>query len=222
MIPTSWTAFLLFIMFVTPGLAFDYFSQRRRPNADESIFRESSRVVQASVWFAFPGVTLAILLWWVLDRQKVPQPSEIVDGGVFVELGWGFPLGLVAYLAGSVGTAYLTDLWLRRKHGATLTSTHSQWVQAFKRDRPEATQTYVRLKTDSGDEWSGLVKHYSADFEVAGREIILAPPISHRSPANSDPEPVEHLAELVVRGDAIESIQVIYVPLPPQTLVTET
>ena len=193
-------------------MAFDWFSQRRRPNADESLFRETSRVIQASVWFSIPGVGLALTFLWAVSRGTVPSIGKIIggDGRYLEENDWKLLAAVGVYLLGSVGAAYLFDWRLRRRDGATLTSTHSQWRQTFYLDRPDGAQTYVRVSTSSGQQWGGLVGHYSADLEVDGRELVLRSPISRAALDAEDFTPVEGLGALILRGDVINSIQVFY------------
>lgn len=213
--PTSWTALLLFLLFVVPGLAFDAFSQRRRPNTDESVFREAGRVVQASVWLAAPGIALAVLLFLMLSAGEIPRFGKIVggDGRYLEENDWQLLLAVVAYLAGSVGTAYAVDLFLRRKHGGSLTSTHSQWAQAFSNDLPDGAQTFVRITLNSGERWAGLVAHYSADLEVGGRELVLREPILRAEESDAELTVIPDLGALILKGDDIAAIQVFYPPL---------
>ncbi|WP_431230469.1 DUF6338 family protein [Paenarthrobacter nicotinovorans] len=210
--PTSWTALLLFLLVVVPGLAFDVFSQRRRPNADESVFREASRVVQASIWLAAPGLGLALVLFQAVSDGAMPRWGKIIggEGRYLEENDWRLLLAVAAYLIGSVGAAFVADLVLRRMHGGTLTSTHSQWRQAFRKDRPEGAQTFVRITMTSGERWAGLVAHYSADLEVGGRELILREPILGAKAGSDDFLQVDGLGALILKGDNIDAIQVFY------------
>lgn len=210
--PSSWTALLLFLLFVVPRLAFDAFSQRRRPNTDESVFREASRVVQASVWLAAPGLGCAVAMFLVFSGGELPRLGKIIggDGRYLEENDWQLLLAIAAYLLGSVGTAFFVDLLLRRKQGATLTSTHSQWRQAFRNDRPQGTQTFVRITMTSGERWAGLVAHYSGDLEVGGRELVLREPILGAASSTADLLLVDDLGALVLKGDTIDAIQVFY------------
>ncbi|WP_437770400.1 DUF6338 family protein [Arthrobacter sp. KNU40] len=214
--PSSWTALLLFLLFVVPGLAFDAFSQRRRPNADESVFREASRVVQASVWLTAPGLGLAVVMFLAVSGGQLPRLGKIIGGeGLYLEQNdWQLLLAIVAYLIGSVGAAFAVDLLLRWKQGATLTSTQSQWRQAFRDDRPAGSQTFVRITMVSGERWAGLVAHYSADLEVGGRELVLREPILGAESSTADLLVIESLGALILKGDNIDAIQVFY---PPQT-----
>ena len=48
---TGWGSALAFLLFVAPGIAFDLLSRRRRAAADESTFREVSRVALSNLVF---------------------------------------------------------------------------------------------------------------------------------------------------------------------------
>jgi Family of unknown function (DUF6338) len=62
----------------------------------------------------------------------------------------------------------------KRQSGATIRPV-SAWTQIFKRDRPKDHDAYVRVRLHDGVIYAGLVAHFSADLEVDGRELILAP-----------------------------------------------
>lgn len=210
--PESWTALLIFLLAVIPGLAFDGFSQRRRPNVDESSFREASRVIQASVGLALPGLAVASLFYVIVSGGTAPNLVAIFSGdSVYFEREyWPLLIGVCGYLLGSVGAGFALNWVFGRIHGATLTASHSQWRQVFRGDRPVESDTFVRVAMVSGESWSGLVGYYSADLEVAGRELVLRAPIARASGFSSNFIPVDGIGALILRGDNIESIQVFY------------
>ena len=211
--PATWTALVVFLLFVVPGLVFDDLSQRRRPNADESAFRETSRVVRASVWLAIPGLLVSSTFFWGISRGRTPEIGKIVggDGRYLANYDWELFGTICVFLGTSIFAAYFYDWCLRRKHGATLTSTRSMWTEVFRNLKPDGADTYVRVATTSGQYWSGMVGNYSADVEVSGRELVLREPISRGDSRGEAFSTVQGMKVLILRGDVLESVQVFYI-----------
>src|SRR6266542_1968113 len=199
MVPGSWLAALLFLLLVAPGLLFDLLSQRRRAGSPESTFREVSRVVLSSL--AFSGVAFAVLvIVRIVHPAWMPDPRRLLEPrGSYARDHYQLlfrTLVLEASLALAAVWAWHLIL-AKRQSGATIRPV-SAWTQVFKRDRPKDHDTYARVRLHDGVVYSGLVAHFSADLEVDGRELILAPPVVYQ--------------RVVIRGSAIDVLSVEYRP----------
>lgn len=203
---------VLFALFVVPGLVFDLLGRRRRVEVDESAFREASRVVLASVALGVPGAAFGYVAWITMSGQP-PVLSKLLtgDGAYYRDHAEVSFLAVVGYVASSVVVAIAINLVLDLVKGRSLTPHHSQWTQVFRFEPPPGSRAYVRVKTKSGFWWAGQVIHFTADLEVAGREITLAAPISRGSDEGTvwscDPD----IQRLLFRNEELESISVMYV-----------
>ncbi len=213
MVPGSWLAALLFLLLVAPGLLFDLLSQRRRAGSPESTFREVSRVVLSSL--AFSGVAFAVLvIVRIVHPAWMPDPRRLLEPrGSYARDHYQLlfrTLVLEASLALAAVWAWHLIL-AKRQSGATIRPV-SAWTQVFKRDRPKDHDTYARVRLHDGVVYSGLVAHFSADLEVDGRELILAPPLaSSTSDKPTTALPVVY-QRVVIRGSAIDVLSVEYRP----------
>ncbi|MGY3379444.1 hypothetical protein ACVWYS_001401 [Arthrobacter sp. TE12231] len=209
---SSWTSLVPFVLFVAPGLLFDLLSRGRRVEVDESAFREASRVALASVALGVPGAIAAYLVWRATNGSS-PDLGKLVSGDneYFREQAGALFWAVVGYAVGSAVVAWAVNYVLELAKGKSLTPSHSQWTQVFRLERPTGSRAYVRVNTKSGLWWGGLVIHYTADLEVAGREITLAPPISRGSEGGTVWSRDAELQRLIIRGDELESMSVMYV-----------
>lgn len=216
---SSWTSLVLFVLFVVPGLLFDLLSRQRRVEVDESAFREASRVVLASVALGVPGAASGYLAWIMMNGQP-PVLSKLLagDGAYYRDQAETIFWAVVWYVASSVVVAAAINFALDLVKGKSLTPNHSQWTQVFRFEPPKGSRAYVRVNTKSGLWWAGQVMHFTADLEVAGREITLAAPISRGSEGGAvwsrDPD----IQRLIFRNDELESISVMYVSVEETAL----
>jgi len=211
MVPGSWLAALLFLLLVAPGLLFDRLSERRRAGSPESMFREISRIVLGSL--AFSGVAFAALVVvrivhpaWMPDPRRLLEPK-----GAYARDHYRLlfrTLVLEASLA--LAAVWAWDAILTRRQGGATIRPVSAWTQVLKRDRPKDHDTYARVRLHDGVVYSGLVAHFSADLEVDGRELVLAPPLA----SSTGDKPTTALPvvyqRVVIRGSAIEVMTVEY------------
>lgn len=57
------------------------------------------------------------------------------------------------------------------------------------------------------------VAHYTADLELADREVVISPPLSRDRSDKLAPVPTKW-QRLIVRGSSIETVNVVYRPTP--------
>lgn len=211
---SSWTSVVLFVLFVVPGLLFDLLSRRRRVEVDESAFREAGRVVLASVAFGVPGAVMAYLIWGETTGQRLALGKLLSgDSDYYRDQAEAIFWALINCVACSVVLVAVTNYLLDFLKGTSLTPSHSQWTEVFRFERPAGSRPYVRLRTKSGMWWAGQVIHFTADLEVAGREITLAAPISRGNEEGTLWSCDSEMQRLIFRGDELESLGVLYVPV---------
>ena len=173
MVPASWLTALLFILFVAPGLLFDLLSERRRVGANESTFREISRVVLASV--AFSGTSLATLAAfrqtlaprWLTDPAALLRDGPRYAAANYQVLAWTLALGVAL----SLFLAVASHLLLARRDGGAPIRQRSAWTRVFKADRPTGTFPYARIRLEDDSVYAGKVQDYTPDLELADREM---------------------------------------------------
>jgi hypothetical protein len=217
-VPSTWVALLLFVLFVMPGLVFDLLSQQRHARAAESTFREISRVVLASV--SFSGITLAVLIGARIlvpaGSPWPPEPGRLLQGdgqyiaANYVSLFWTLACGTVF----SVFLAYGAHLILARRGGGTTIAQGSGWTQAFKDDCPPGKEPRVVVRLDDDSVYAGAINEFSADIEMADREITLRKPnLKVKRPHETAFTDVpSHYERIVLPASKIQAITVSFWP----------
>jgi hypothetical protein len=210
--PDGWSAALAFLLFVAPGIVWDLLSRRREAEADESAFREASRVALFSLVFSLPAAAVVVLV--STQVHGVTRVARRLASGDVVPLSWDGLIILVVMLtqlALACGFAGLTHLLLMRSSRSSDIDLISAWTRAFRRDRPPDHDAYVRAKLTSGSVWTGRVVSYTSDFELEDRELVLGPPLSSRGPPGNQLIPLEpHCQRVILRGNQIASLVVEY------------
>ena len=215
MTPDGWGSALAFLLFVAPGIIFDLLSRSRRVGAEESTFREISRVALFSLLLslvaAVPVGLVAARIPIVLSAVSSVQSGELVwlsgQGAALVGLALA-QLALSSFLA-----CGLHALLKRFSHGQDIVL-ESQWTRVFRRDCPPNHDMYLRAKMTSGAVWTGRLLGFSPDLELDHRELVLGPPMRMRG-ADKDTPSVEVPSDfdrLVLRGNEIVSMLVQYEP----------
>jgi hypothetical protein len=214
LVPSNWLSVVLFLLLIAPGLLYDLLAQRRRVEAPESAFREISRVVLASL--AFSGIGLL-----VVGGLRTLKPDSMLDTGRLLDhpqtyLVNHYRLGIraLAIQTGvALGAAALTHWHLARKHGSGLRP-RSTWTKVLRDERPNGMVPFVRVKVNNGTIYIGQVAHFTADLDVADRELVLAPPLFSKRAGGPLANIPEEWQRLVLPASSIESIVVQYRALP--------
>ena len=79
LVPTTWLAALFFVLLVAPGLLYDLLADGRRAKAGESVFREVSRTVLASLIISTLSVSILVAIRWVRPAW-MPDPDHLFSG----------------------------------------------------------------------------------------------------------------------------------------------
>lgn len=214
MTPEGWGSALTFLLFVAPGIVFDLLSRSRRVGADESAFREVSRVALSSLllslFAAAPVGLIASQLPLVMQAARAAEAGDVIwlsgEGAALLGVA-------LAQLAVSCALAYGLHSFLKRfGHGQHIVP-ESQWSRVFRRDCPPGHDIYVRAKMNGGAVWTGRLLGFSPDLEVDHRELVLGQPMRMRGPDRKKDSLVEvptDYQRVVLRGTEIASFTVQY------------
>jgi Family of unknown function (DUF6338) len=76
---------------------------------------------------------------------------------------------------------------------------------------PAGAQPFIRVRVEDGTEYCGMLASYTADSEMADRELVPAPPLTRQRPKDARPSPLaEPWQRVVVPGSAIQDLWVAY------------
>lgn len=167
MTPDGWSAALAFLLFVAPGIVFDLLSRRREPEANESAFREASRVALSSLVFSLPALAVVVLVSTRVHRvTRVAHRVASGDVVLFSVVGFIILVVMLVELALACLFAYVTHRVLMHSSDSSDIDRISAWKKAFRHDRPADHEVHVRAKLKCGSVWTGRVVSYTPDFEV--------------------------------------------------------
>lgn len=213
MLPSTWLSLVLFILLIAPGLLFDLLAEGRRVGVQESAFRETSRVALASLAFSAVGV-LAVAIVRTVHAAWMPDPrlfllnSHTYLAGHYASVFWS----LLLEVAVALGAAAAAHKYLAKKAGAPPLRASSLWSVALSEDVPAGTVPHARVRLTSGTVYLGEVTHYTADLEMADRELVLGPPLFSKTGEKLlAPVPTE-ITRVALACTQIESIAVQYRP----------
>ncbi|WP_406629037.1 DUF6338 family protein [Amycolatopsis sp. WGS_07] len=209
---TTWVSVLFFFIFVAPGILFDLLSERRRPGASESSFREISRTALASLVFSGTAAVLVFCVSQIFPGLFLKIEGIARRGNAYLLENLALTFRTCATLVLiSLGLAILGNWLLSRRSGGANIRAINSWTQVFKNDRPEGHEAYVRVRTGFGT-YYGKVANFSSGLEGDGRELVLAPPIRSAVVGKSMSAAPARFSRLIVKGDDIQSMFVEYYP----------
>lgn len=210
MVPSTLLSVVLFILLIAPGLLFDLLAGRRRVGAPESAFRETCRVVLASLAFSTLGL-LAVALLRATAPHLMPDPRQLIGHPqAYFAAHYRRIFGAVA-LEGvvAVGSAALVHARLRRETDSVLRTT-SSWSKVLREDLPDGAQPHVRVRLTNGTVYVGQVSDFTADLDQADREIVLCPPLYSKTEGKALAPVPKEWQRVVLPAGSIESIGVTY------------
>ena len=190
----------------------------RLPERTSSAFRETTRVVLASL--AFDGIVLAV---FALIRTAAPCLTP--DTGRLVREGWAYvrddygrlTLWSCALLVAAAGAALAAARLLPRGPGPL--SVESSWWLLFGR-YPALTGakcTYVGCELVDGSYLAGVLKHFAHQAEETGdRELALVAPLEYRSHPGTPSRPLTDHQLVSVSARQIKFLTVTYLDHIPQ------
>jgi hypothetical protein len=211
--PNSWLSLLLFFLIIAPGLLFDLLSERRRAGLTESVFREISRIVLASLFFS--GFAVAVLVVVRTVRPDwMPDPRQLLQHGNYIRNEYRLVTRTLVIEVGlALAASWFAHFLLSRRQGGASIRQISAWTQVFKKDKPPGHDAYVRVRLNGGAVYYGAVANFTSGLDTEGRELVLAPPLYAKANANDEPSPLPSVYQrIVVSGDAIEILSIDYRP----------
>lgn len=247
MTPNSWLTILGFFLFIAPGLLFDLIGAHRKVPRKESTFTEISRVALVSTVCSVAAFATVLLFAAVCARQNwqvLPVPSAmlkqgnsyIADNLVRISVT-AIAIAALALIFAALLTLVAHSKKLERIYATLLKLVDgkdsqvfydSAWHRTFKVLPPQNSSVHVRVTLTNGTVWSGGLRDFSPDMEVADRELVLQPPIMCK-PTHRDADGKHTRIRLddkwqfvILRGSDIVSIAVSYEAVSDTTASSDT
>jgi len=210
MVPSTWLSLVLFLLLVAPGLLFDLLAERRRVGVMESAFREASRVVLSSLAFSGFGFVIVVLAR-LIEPAWFPDPRRLVTEGMkYVAAEYLLVVSaIVLELAVALAAALLTHGVLAQMSGRRLRPL-STWQKGIRDDCPKDMVPHARVRLTGGAVYLGRVGAYTADLELADRELVLVPPLFSKTGTNPLTPLAGEWQRMILHGSNIESIAFQY------------
>lgn len=214
MVPTTWLAVLFFVLLVAPGLLYDLLAERRRPPAGESVFREVSRTVLASLIISTLSVSILVAIRWARPGW-MPDPDSLFSGtGDYVGRHYRLILRTLL-LEGCISLSIAAGFhWIRATRVRVRLRPVSTWTRVFREERPSGFLPHAQIRLTNGMTYIGQVGHFTADLETTDREIVLVPPLYVKKPDGQFKDMPSEWQRVVLSGTSVESLIVQYRPDP--------
>lgn len=172
--PTSFTAVLVFFLFVIPGLAYELSLRRRAPSRAESPFVETARVLLVGA-LATAVATGLLSALRELRPGSLPSPSGLMtDPGAYVaahpELS---AVGLVSQLVAATTLALLAAGLVRQNTSGGIGGDDA-WYELLYREIPQGRRPRLVVALKSGGyRVEGYLHTMNTHPEVDRRELVL-------------------------------------------------
>lgn len=216
MVPTTWLAVLFYTLLVAPGLLYDLLAERRRVRANESVFREASRTVLASL-------VISVAAFSILAIVRSVHPAWMPDSGQLFANSAGYVAGhyrlilRTLLIEGGIALGIAGGLqWMRLRRVRSRLRPISTWTKVFREECPPGYVPHVQVRLSNGITYIGRVGYFTADLESSDRELILVPPLYVKRPDSNMKDMAPEWQRVVVSGDSLESMVVQYRPDPCQ------
>lgn len=208
--PETVGALVAFLLFITPGLAFELMRERRRPAREYTAFRETAVIVVSSVAFSTTaaGALLVLRLW---QREWFPDPVELFnEPSSYIRIHTLLALrSLVILVLLATGLGYIWHRLLRCAGPDGEMSPYSAWWDVTNgggnRDR---FRVVASLVLTDGTVLTGYLRGYDLDKSQGLRDLVLQTdpdrPIHVRHPNGSaDSVCAEHWTFMVVPVESV-------------------
>lgn len=217
--PNTFLGLVLFVICLAPGFAYAATRNRILPERTSTPFRETTRVVLASL--VFDGVVLAMFA--VL---RVVAPRATPDVGELVQQGWSYVRGdygmvflwFCLLVVAAVGLAVAAARLLPGGPGPVLIE--SSWWLLFRRypDQIGAKSVHVGCELVDGSYLSGTLQHFAhQDDESGDRELALGAPLQYRAQTMNAAQPLPGHQFVSVSARQIKFVTVTYLDHLPTT-----
>lgn len=205
MLPSSWLTVVFFLLLVAPGLLFDLLAARRRVGVSESAFREVSRIVLASLAFSALGVT-SVIACHVFWPTAFPELDKVLVGETYVRTNPR--LVVTAVVTGTAIGSGRRDPLGSRSCEPFEAAKVSLWAEALREECPPGRHPYAWVRVADGTMYIGKVRSYTADLDLAGRELSLCSPLYIET--DEGLHELDQWERIVIPGTSIESMAVQY------------
>ncbi|MFF7971157.1 DUF6338 family protein [Streptomyces sp. NPDC007905] len=173
--PTSFTAVLVFMVFVVPGLAFELSLRRRTPSRVESPFVETARVVLVGALSTAAAAALLIAIR-ELRPGSLPSPTGLTtDSAHYVAAHPELTaIGLAAELLAATALALLAVGLIRPPTSGGIQGFDDIWYELLYNEIPAGKRAKVVVALKSGGyRVSGFFHTMNTHPEVDRRELVL-------------------------------------------------
>jgi hypothetical protein len=212
LVPTTWLAVLFYVLLVAPGLLYDLLAERRRAKVSESVFREVSRTVLASLIISTISFGILVTIRWA-HPSWMPDPDRLFAGtGDYVIRHYRLILRTLL-LEGGIALAIAGGFqWARTRRSRARLRPVSTWTKVFREECPPGFLPHVQVRLANGMIYVGQVGHFTADLETSEREIVLVPPLYVKKPDGQLKAMPQEWQRIVLSGESLESLVVQYRP----------
>lgn len=212
MVPTSTSAVVIFLLLVTPDIAFELLWQRTRPRRDESAFIEIGRVLLTGVVFSGSALAAVTAVAAFVPGAAIDLVALVRDGSDHVErepalvLRSATAVLVLALLVAAAAHALLTPEAARRIADETA------WHTAFARMAGPGVRAFLSVQLKDGTTITGNSAGYSTEPDPAKRDLLLSAPLGIRLPgADTQTKLPDPWQVMVIPGAAIGTIAAAYV-----------
>ena len=214
MVPTNWLAVLFFVLLVAPGLLYDLLADGRRAKSGESVFREVSRTVLASLIISTLSISILVAIRWARSAW-MPDPDRLFSGtGGYAARHYRLILRTLL-LEGGIALVIAAGFhWILARRLRARLRPVSTWTKVFREERPPRCLPHVQVRLANSMTYIGQVGHFTADLETADREIVLVPPLYVKRPDGQLKDMPSEWQRIVLSGASVESLIVQYRPDP--------
>jgi Family of unknown function (DUF6338) len=146
--------------------------ERRRPGRKETAFREAARTALASLLFSIAAVLALLAAAWRWPTLLPDVERWLREGRRYFQAEYGAVVRfLLLELGVALGLALLTDYALGAGREQATIRPVSSWYRVFRMHLPAGTRPFVRVRVEDGTEYCGMLASYTADPEMADREL---------------------------------------------------
>jgi Family of unknown function (DUF6338) len=210
LVPSNWLTVFFYAVLIAPGLLYDLLAERRRVKASESLFREASRTVLASLiisvasfgilavvrsvrpgWMPAPHQLFADSPRYVGSHYRLILRTLLIEGGIALSIAGGIQ-------------------WIRLRRVQSRLRPISTWTKVFREECPSGFVPHVQVRLSNGMAYIGRVGHFTADLEGSDRELILIPPLFSKKPDGTLKDMATEWQRVVLTGDSVQSMMVQY------------
>lgn len=205
MVPSTWLSLITFAFLIAPGVLYDFLAKQRRISVQQPAFLETSRIVFSSMFFTSLGIVAVSVIGifephWILNLPKFFSYSH----KEFTDHFWLAlkSIGLVELVA--LGLVIIEHFCMAGKAGINWRLyAVSPWEGVFSQNLPKDSLTYATVYVKGGNHFEGYVTNYTADLEMANREIVLG---------SDNPD----WSRVILSADVIERIEVTRMSKEPK------